>query len=242
MSTGHRAANVREKTTAELDKVLGEGDTPQLMAQAFTVDYTHDIAYAGGISVDRKIVYIDAWVYEQIMSGKVRVRGLSPRQVIDRIVDHEHSEKAVDDGDNDVDVYEPAHAYALRKEHNGVDAITGGGKAAEDRYEEDLRPLLAACQARFIKLGRRANPPKNLWAGPTVDHATADDKKILAIMRAKGVEDAHKISKFEVHYSVGGEECRHCAMFGAGSGPLRKCDLVSGLVRDDHWCDRWEKK
>ena len=54
MSTGHRAEGVREKTRAELDKVLGEGDTPQLMAQAFTVDHTHDIAYAGGVSVDRR--------------------------------------------------------------------------------------------------------------------------------------------------------------------------------------------
>ena len=170
------------------------------------------------------------------------MRGLSPRQVIDRIIDHEHTEKAIDDGNNDIDVYEPSHAFALRKEHNGVDDITGGGRAAECSYEEDLRPLLVACQKRFIKLDRKANPPKDLWAGPTVDHATADDKKILEIMRAKGVEDAHKISKFEVHYSLGGEECRRCAMFAAGSGPLRKCSLVSGLVRDDHWCDRWEAK
>jgi hypothetical protein len=240
MSTGNRVENIRPKTTAELDKELGEGDTPQIMAQSFRVDHDHDVAYAGGVSVNRKTVYIDAWLYERVMSGAVKIPGLSGSQVIGRIIDHEHTEKAIDDGDNAVDVYEPCHAMALRKENDGVDAIAGKGAAA--RYEAALAPLLKLCQERFLRLDRQANPPRDLWCGPYLDHATKTDLKLLNIMRAKGVEDASKLSKFTVHYSIGADECQRCAMFNAGTGPLRKCDLVSGLVRDSRWCDRWEEK
>jgi hypothetical protein len=243
MSAGHRA-DVRQKSEAELLEVLGQGDTPKLMAQSFAVDHAHDIAYAGGASIDRRTVYVDRTLYRDIMAGRVKARGLSPHQLIERIIDHEHTEKAVDDGNNPVDVYEPAHAYALRREHDGVEDITGPG--GTERYEKDLRPALAQCQTRFLQLGRRADPPKDLWCGPYIDHATAADRKILQIMRAKGVRDAHKVSKFEVHYGTGPEECRRCSMFGAGhpdnGAALRECSLVAGLVRDDRWCDQWKSR
>lgn len=241
MSTGHRLA-IRPKSKLELITVLGLGDTPKLMAQSFDLDVSHDIAYAGGVSVDRKTVYIDQQLYRDIIAGQVRVRGLSPHQLVERICDHEHTEKAVDDGDNAIDVYQPAHAYALRREHEGVEDIVGDGGA--QRYEADLRPATQAAQKRFLKLDRKADPPRDLWCGPYVDHTTAADRKILAIMQAKGVLDAHKLSKYEVHYGVGPEKCQGCSMFQDPdkAGPLHECSLVSGLVRKDRWCDRWEKK
>jgi hypothetical protein len=242
MSTGHRI-DIRPKSRMELLEVLGQGDTPRLMVQSFELDHGHDVAYAGGVSVDRKVVYIDRTLYREIMSGAVRVRGLAPRQVIERIVDHEHCEKAVDDGDNAVDVYQPAHAFALRREHEGVEDIVGDGGAS--RYEADLRPALQECRKRFLKLDRKANPPRDLWCGPYLDHATGVDRKILAIMAAKGVKDASKLSKYAVHYGEGPEECKRCSMFidpERTSSQLHECTLVSGLVRADRWCERWVER
>src|SRR5580693_3107996 len=80
MSTGHRR-NAR-KTDAELYQMLGEGDTSALYAKKVALDTAHDIPYAGGMSVDGKIVYIDRRLYRDVIDGRLAVRGMSPRQII----------------------------------------------------------------------------------------------------------------------------------------------------------------
>ena len=242
MSVGH--LRYETKPRAELYAILGQGDTAQFKAQPVKLDHSYDVADAGGISVDRKTVFIDEEFYNEIMSGRVRVRGMQPRQVVSRIIDHEHTEKVVMDGDNAVNTYPPAHEFATTDEHEGVEEITG--KDAEIDYEPGLSDGIKRCMRRFLAKGRSANPPKELWCGPHLDDPTDDDRKVLDILRAKGVEDAHKVSKETVNYGVGPEQCRDCRHFGGvvvdGSGPLRKCEIVSGLVRDKLWCKRWSAK
>lgn len=241
MSVGHLRYGTKTKT--ELYQILGEHDTAELKAQPVKLDHSHDVADAGGITVDRKTVLIDRELYDEIMSGRICVRGMQPRQVINRIVDHEHTEKCVMDGDNPVNTYPPAHEFATTDEHEGVEDITGHDA---QEYEDDLKEGIQRCLRRFIAKGRSANPHKELWCGPHLDDPDVDDKKVLDILRAKGVEDAHKLSKDAVQYSVGPEKCKDCRHFGGivedGSGPLRKCEVVSGLVRDKLWCMRWSAK
>ena len=241
MSVGH--LRYETKPRAELYAILGQGDTAEFKAQPVKLDYSRDVADAGGITVDRKIVLIDREFYDEIISGLIRVRGMQPRQVINRIVDHEHTEKCVMDGDNAVNTYPPAHEFATADEHGGVEDITGRDP---QYYEDDLKDGITRCLRRFIAKGRRADPHKDLWCGPYLDNPNADDKKVLEILRAKGVEDAHKVSKETVGYGVGPQQCRDCRHFGGivadGSGPLRKCEIVSGLVRDKLWCRRWSEK
>ena len=238
MSVGH--LRYETKPRAELFEMLGRGDTPALLAQPVKVDHSRDVPDTGGIGVDRKTVYIDEGFYNEVMQGLVRVRGMSARQLITCIVEHEHTEKSVMDGDNPVNTYPPAHEYATGQEHEVVKEITGRDPQA---YEDEIKEGITRCLRRFIARGRAAaNPPKDLWCGPYLDDPDADDEKVLAILRAKGVEDAHKVSKETVGYGIGPEACRDCAMFAEGSGPLRKCEIVSGLVRDKLWCGRWSAK
>src|SRR5580704_8310827 len=115
MSTGHRR-NAR-KTDAELYQMLGEGDTSALYAKKVVLDTAHDIPYAGGVSVDGKTVYIDRRLYRDVIDGRLAVRGMSPQQIIQTWIEHEHTEKAIDDGDNPVDAYLGAHGFGTAKEH-----------------------------------------------------------------------------------------------------------------------------
>lgn len=235
MSVGH--LRYEKKSKAELYAILGEGDTAKFKAQPVKLDVSHDVADTGGISVDRKTVFIDQTFYAEVQSGKVRIRNMSPRQITERIIDHEHTEKCVMDGDNPVDTYPPAHEFATTDEHEGVEEITG--KDGDVDYEPALAPAIRRCMKRFLAKGRDANPPKELWCAPHLDDPSPDDEKVLAILRAKGVDDAFKKSKKSVHYGVAAHECKACRHFGDGSGSLRKCELVSGLVRDTRGCDLW---
>jgi hypothetical protein len=232
MSTGH--LKYEKKGEAELYKVLGEGDTPKLLARKYLIDTTHDWPYAGGNSVDGHTVYFDRTFYREIMDGIIKVRGMSPRDIISRVCDHEHSEWSIMVGDNPVDSYPPAHALATTYEHRDI--------KNPERYEECLKPGLKRCIKRFIALGTKANPPRDVWCGPVLDDPDDDDREILRILRAKGVHDAFKVSKISVHYGTGDTECKDCKMFGDGkqkTGVMRQCELVSGLVRADRWCDKW---
>jgi hypothetical protein len=229
MSTGHRS-NAR-KTGAELYQMLGEGDTSALYARKVALDTAHDIPYAGGVSVDGKIVYIDRRLYRDVIDGRLAVRGMSPRQIIQAWIEHEHTEKAIDDGDNPVDAYLGAHGFGTAKEHAFVRLLRVDPK----RYEGAIAPALDRCAKRDPD-----NPPRDLWCGPYLDQPTARDQEILRIFRAKGVADAFKASKLAAEYGIGAEKCRDCRHFAGGK--LGECEKVCGLVRWNRRCDWYEAK
>src|SRR6266851_561168 len=234
MSRGHRLDESAEgKSEEELQRVLGEGDTPDLYAKEPGPPNTeHTVGYGGGISVDGRTPYIDRQLYREIMDGKVKVKGMTAEQIVQEIVFHEHTEKTISSGDNAVDVYQPCHEFAIT---NGRRFVRRLGADPEEE-DEALRPALARCLRR-----EQNDPPKDLWCGPYLDHADARDKEIIAQFKAHGVADAFKTSKFDVHYGYGPEQCQHCQHFCSGKGPLRKCELISGLVRNTRWCDWWQR-
>jgi hypothetical protein len=232
VSTGHLQGE--EKPEHELYKILGEGDTPKLYARAYTLDTTRDIPYGGGVSVDGKVIFIDEWLYKQIMAGKVMVKRMTPRQIIQAIVEHEHTEWSVDVGDNPVDTYQAAHGFAIAKEHKFVRQLG----VSPQVYENALEPFLHRCLARDpIRV------PQNLWCGPYLDEPTARDRQIIRIFRSKGVEDAFKSSKLDAQYGMGEEECQECSHYNHGKvADFGPCAKVCGLVRCDRHCKWFAEK
>lgn len=240
MSVGH-IKKFSDKSDKELYAMLGLGDTPKLYAKKFTYNFLCDCPYGGGNSILGDVAYIDRTLYRELTSGRVSVKGMTYKQIIAAWGEHEHTEWAIEMGDNPCDSYQPSHEFATRKEDRYVEKLP----VSSDRYEEEVKPALVRCRDRFIRLGRKAQPPKDLWCGPVLDHPDAYDRKIIQILRACGVQDAFKTSKPDVHYGIGENECIDCAMFQRHKrGPLpgqvlRPCMLVSGLVRDSRHCDRW---
>jgi len=235
MSTGNLRYEI--KGEAELANVLGKNDTPELYARAYRVDTSHDIPYAAGNSVDGSTVYIDAVLYREVMDGEVYVRGMTPSQIIRAWREHEHAEWAVEMGDNSSQTYPASHGFATASEHKYV----GDLPIDPDRYEACIRAGLERAKRRFIEKGSSCNPPRDLWCGPVLDDPDKDDRVIIGILKAKGVADAFKLSKSEVRYGMGPQECRDCGMFGDRDvlPSLRKCDLINGLVQRAYWCERW---
>jgi hypothetical protein len=117
MSTGHRS---EAKPIAELYSTLGKGDTPKLYARKVKLDVHHDTPYGGGVSVDGKTVYVDSRLYDGIRNGTIAIRGMTAQQLTSAIIEHEHTEWAIDVGDNPVDTYQGAHGFAAAKEEEFV--------------------------------------------------------------------------------------------------------------------------
>lgn len=228
MATGHKRYAV--KSPAELYRFLGEGDTPDIYAKSVKLDTTHDVPYAGGTSVDGRTVYIDREFYREIKDGALAVRGMSADQLVQAIIEHEHTEKSIDDGDNPVDAYPPAHELATTKEHRFVKELG----VDPQRYEAAIAPGLRRCLT-----GAVANPPRDLWCGPYLDDPDARGRDLLRRLRAKGVTDAFKASKIDAHYGVGPQECRDCRYFEQPGRTLSTCEKVCGLVRNSRHCEWW---
>lgn len=244
MTISHRLESdeLAQATIEDLYSALGAGDTPELFARPFSVDFDHDIPNGGGVSIDRKRVYIDRTLYQQAQDNEFKASGLTPQQVLDRWIDHERSEACIIAGDNPVDTYYPAHERALRFEHAGVLAILGRKEAEEkiDRYEETIWPALLSCYHRPI-----VKPPLDLWCGPNLDDPTERDEEILAQLVKLGVEDARKRSKFSVHYGIAKHHCRDCRhwspkVLSQEHGAIAACTAVSGVVRASRGCDLWQ--
>jgi hypothetical protein len=229
LSVGHRRGE--KKSFEDLYKFLGTGDTPKLYAAPVKLDTSHDVPYAGGNSADRKTVYIDRRLHAEVMSGKVWVRGMSKDNIVQAWLEHEHAEKAIDDGDNPVDVYEGAHGFATAKEEKFIEQLG----IDPDKYEAAIAPALKRCLNRSFD-----NPPRDLWCGPYLDHPTPRDAEILRVFRKCGVEDAFKMSKVDAEYGIGQDECKTCKHYGGGQ--LNTCAIVSGIVRHDRQCDYYEEK
>jgi hypothetical protein len=233
MSVGHHPAGGVKKSVKELYRMLGEGDTSELYARSVRLITDRDIPYGGGTSVDGREVFIDRRLYADIMAGRVAVRGMSAKQIVQAIIEHEHTEWSVDAGDNPCDAYQPSHEFAEAKEDRFVDQLG----VDPERYEAALRAPLAACLRRDPE-----NPPTNLWCGPYVDEPDARDREILRIFRAKGVVDAHKKSKIEVHYGIGAVQCATCRHYEKVGATRSTCQGVSGIVRFDRSCDDYAQR
>src|SRR5690242_8418698 len=115
MSVGHRLEDweLAETSLRDLYHALGQNDTPMLYDQPFDIDTEHDWPAAGGMSIDRKTVYIDRIIFEQIASNEFKACGLTPGQIVHAWVTHERVENAIIAGDNPVDTYIAAHHRAL---------------------------------------------------------------------------------------------------------------------------------
>src|SRR6185437_3554037 len=100
MSIGHRLAEdeLTQASIAELYSALGNRDTPELYQRPYKLDTDHDCPAGGGNSLDRKTKYIDRILYQECMDGEFKASGLEPQQIMDRWLDHEHSEKCIADG------------------------------------------------------------------------------------------------------------------------------------------------
>lgn len=231
MSTGH--LKYETKPEAETLAIIGERDTAERKAKPVKVDSFCDVPYAGGMSIDGKTVYIDRHFYREIMDGRIEVRGMTSDQIVQAIIEHEHTEKAILDGDNPCDTYPAAHEYATTSEHDFVSKLG----VDPERYEASLEQAIRRCLRRVP-----AQPPIDLWCGPILDDPTAEDKRILSDLRRRGVRDAFKLSKEEVRYSIGAERCEDCKMMQRPDRTLSECDLVSGLVRNNRRCDRFEAR
>src|ERR1700682_2835433 len=156
MSIGHRLLDSEELNEASIEQLydaLGAEDTPALFAQSYKINTDHDCPSGAGNSIDRKTKYIDRVLYQEVMDGEFKKTELTPQQIIDRWLDHEHIEKCIVDGNNPVDNYYPAHTRALRREHEGVLAVLGRKNAAEKirTYEQTIWPALLGCYSRAIK-------------------------------------------------------------------------------------------
>ena len=243
MSIGQRLENdeLIEASVSELYRMLGEGDTPELFQQPFELITKFSVPAGGGNSLDRKRIYIDNILYQEIMDNAYAKTGLNPAQLLARIVDHEHTEICISQGDNPVDTYLPAHRRALRREHEGVLAVLGldDAEAKIKNYEKVIWPGLVKCYQRAPK-----NPPKDLWCGVYRDDADDSDESLLEQMARRGVVDARKKSKYDVRYGIGGDHCRDCSMWQPKvisdmGGNLAACSAVGGLVRHDRQCELW---
>lgn len=236
MSAGHQS---RPKPQAELTRMMGEGDTPELIAKTVRLDTAHGVGYGGGNSVDGRTVYVDDRLYAELMDGAAYA-GASPDDVLRAWIDHEHVEWAIDVGDNPVDSYQAAHSFASAAE----DHVYKQSGHDPDRVNGAVAAMLDRCVARYP---RRA--PRDLWCGPYLDVAFGDDpkdaaraKEIIRAYREQGVIDAFKVSKVEVHYGISDVQCKKCTMYECPGKQISTCSVVSGLVRADRSCDRYQEK
>lgn len=241
MSVGHR--EVEPKSKDDLYLILGEADTSKLYGRTKRLVTSKDVPYGGGASVDGEELFIDRQFYREMLE-RSPVRGMTGRQIIACVIEHEGTEISIELGDNPCDVYGGSHSYATTKEDETADAILGKGGC--DRYNAGIRPALDRCLKRSlakIKAGT-FDPPRNLWCGPYLDSPTATDRILIRGLRAKGVADAFKLSKSDpsVMYGIGAQECCDCAMYQSPKAELSLCDLVCGMVRATRQCKRYVER
>jgi hypothetical protein len=242
MSIGHPVDNdeLDASSLTELFEALGSEDTPRLFEQVPTVNTDYDIPFGAGNSLDRKTVYIDRGLFAEVMRGDYNKTGLSPQQIIDCWIEHEHTEICLIEGDNPVDTYPAAHRRALAMEHRFVIVILGKDDAQGKvrQYEDTIWPGLE----RAYKMPERV--PADLWCSPLINDVTEEDEKILKRMVELGAVDARKRSKQDTRYGLAKNRCDACRHWSpetmnSEQGQLASCRVVSGLVRNDRGCDFW---
>lgn len=256
MSAGHKHSSPNlliptPRCLAKLHRLLTSGGAPALMKRWRKLDIEHDIPYLLGYNVQGTTAYADRdyinalydpQYAQQIIGGPVNT-GLSPGDTLECTVEHEHVEKVILDADNPVDFYdhedEPdgwgAHEYATIAEHQKV--IQKGGHPAQ--YERGLAKIIDFCEHKHLE-----KVPLDLSCAPYLDDPDKNEERIIWRMRELGVGDAFKVGKHDVDYHQprGGDHCSICSMWmGPRDRELTTCTLVDGLVRNTHWCKKFER-
>jgi hypothetical protein len=255
MSVGHhhKEPNLFAETPrirATLHRLLSQPDAIALMRRWQRVDFEHDIVYLAGYNVwgttkfaDRDFVraLYDPAYAEHIIGTAINT-GLSPDDTLHCIFTHEEVEKVILDADNPVDFYDydetpggfGAHEYGTFAEHEQVRAKGGN----PHRYETGLERIIHFCAHKPL-----IRVPKDYACAPLLDDPDANERRVISTLRKMGIEDAFKLGKKGVDYSLstGLDHCAACINWGgARDRELMTCAVVDGLVRTDRWCTKCE--
>lgn len=235
MSVGYREEELSDTSLAELYASLGSEDTPGLFDSPYELDTSHDWPAAGGMSLDRKTVYIDRTLYQQVMDDEFKACGADRTLLVNAWVRHERVENSIIAGDNPVDTYLPGHNRGLASEHE-MYRFAGVSPA---KVEKAIWPALVECYKRDPK-----RPPKDAWCGMFLNEQTERDQELVEILTKLGVYDAAKYGKWEVHYGTSAHRCDRCQHWAPEKlsqehGQLALCQLVSGIIRDSRGCELW---
>jgi hypothetical protein len=144
MSAGHGHSRDNLHSHRELEKLLGSGGAPELMARWQHVDVDHDMPDLAGYDVAGTTRYLDRDFlhalldpeYAKQIIGEPIDTGLSPEDTLDAIVGlkpepgpgHECIEKVILDADNPIDGYLEAHELATCGEHEIVRKKLGSNR------------------------------------------------------------------------------------------------------------------
>jgi hypothetical protein len=204
-----------------------------MMARHYRVVEDCDIPDLGGYSVLGDVYYLDRDFAAALRAGGIRIPGMTPEEIRTAELMHEHVEKCLLDADNNIDTYLDAHEFATCAEHEYVRSL----KVKPITYERGLRPIIHLAQHKQVE-----RPPRALACAPYLDHPDANDIRVIATFRRRGVTDARKASKISVDYgrATGADHCAACTNWqGRRDAELAICAGVDGLVRRDRWCRRF---
>lgn len=237
MSVGHGHFRPNHRHPEELEKLLAQGDAPQLMQRWKDFSGDYDMVYLAGYNVAGTVRYIDKDVFDALVAGEIDT-GMSLEDTVDCLMQHEGVEKVLLDADNDINSYLAAHELATLAEHEMVRAKGG----APLKYERALKPWIAKCLAKTL-----TKAPTDLACAPMLDDPDKADRRIIKALVGLGAADAGKTARKAVGYdrSTSSDQCAGCAHWQGSpdTGPeLSRCALVDGLVRADRWCKRFEGK
>jgi hypothetical protein len=234
MSVGHsHSRRPNSKHPAELKALVATPSFQEMWRRPFKVVKTLQIADTAGYSVLGDDYFLDEELVRRVMSGEIRIPGMTPDQVLTTILLHERIEKCLLDADNEIDTYLDAHEFATCGEHQHVIVL----RAKPYLYERGLRPVILFNETKPL-----IRVPPTLACAPLIDHPDGNDRRAIKELKRLGVADAFKVSKESVQYgrSTGADRCDGCDhMLGVDLAP---CALVDGLVRADRWCKRYEAK
>jgi hypothetical protein len=201
MASGHLD---EEPATAWATNHLLDGnpELKQFLAREPKISREFRVPYLGGISKDGRTVYIDRNLPETLP-----VTSIAPDKYI---AIHERAEwrlmtqhgmPYLGDGSDD-----GAHHFAVRLEHNALEADGGD----PDAYEDEL--------ALYINEDEHADLepddlPPDLYLGPYAQEETPLDRKLLPILKAAAVQETgRRLSHEVVRYGPGHdpEYCHNC--------------------------------
>lgn len=242
MSAGHPHRRPNSKHLVELKKLLAEPTAAAMMAHPPRMVTNFDTPYTGGYPVMGNWRYLDPVFVKAVMSGQVKVPGMTPQDVLHAIWIHEFVERVIQDADNPIDTYQESHEFATTAEHAFVRT-----KTKPYLYERAIHPVIMAVMRKPI-----ANVRKDFSCVPMRDGEDPEDKKILARMVQLGVTDAPKVAQESVKYgrATGKDRCIGCANWQGSRqvnpdprvpfANLALCRHVDGAVRADRWCSRYQ--
>jgi hypothetical protein len=232
---------------------MRSGGAPALMQRWRQLDDRWDMPYLAGYNTDGTTRYIDRDALraildpafaEQIKVGPIDT-GLSPQDTVECLMEHEGTEKVILDADNPIDVYDRragaaavgAHEYATCAEHAKV-REKGGSPV---KYERGLAKLIKFCLNKTPQ-----SVPQDLDCAAFIDDPDDRERVLIDIFKSMGVIDAFKTSKGDVDYSdsSGEDHCERCEHWQVdrlqSQYGLARCELIAGLVRDTHWCSKFQ--